>query len=134
MREPFLGASHRQHLDAAGSVDFAVVRAGGAQGDGRRFRANLFRHERGLALALRSIWTEVPTLEQLHLPDSLSEQTRHRTGLVLVAGATGAGKSATLSALLEQVNRTRPCPTSSPSRYRSSICTLAAGRSCTCSA
>jgi twitching motility protein PilT len=107
--QPFLGASQRQHLDAAGSVDFAVVRAGGAQGDGRRFRANLFRHERGLALALRSIWTEVPTLEQLHLPDSLSELTRHRTGLVLVAGATGAGKSTTLSALLEQVNRTRPC-------------------------
>ena len=86
-----------------------MVRAGGAQADGRRFRANLFRHERGLALALRSIWTEVPTLEQLHLPDSLSELTRHRTGLVLVAGATGAGKSTTLSALLEQVNRTRPC-------------------------
>jgi twitching motility protein PilT len=107
--EPFLDASQRQHLDVAGSVDFAVVHAGDQHGDGRRFRANLFRHERGLALALRSIWTEVPTLEQLHLPDSLSELTRHRTGLVLVAGATGAGKSTTLSALLEQVNRTRAC-------------------------
>jgi twitching motility protein PilT len=107
--EPFLGVEQRRQLDDAGSADFAVVHASDPRNDGRRFRANLFRHERGLALALRSIWTEVPTLEELHLPDSLSDLTRHRTGLVLVAGSTGAGKSTTLSALLEQVNRTRPC-------------------------
>jgi twitching motility protein PilT len=106
---PYLGAAQHRQLDAAGSIDFAVVRAGDPHGEARRFRANLFRHERGLALALRSIWSEVPTLAQLHLPDSLAELTRHRTGLVLVAGATGAGKSTTLSALLEQVNRTRAC-------------------------
>jgi twitching motility protein PilT len=107
--EPFLGAAQRQQLDEAGSVDFAVVHTSDARDDGQRFRANLFRHERGLALALRAIWTEVPTLEELHLPDSLADLTRHRTGLVLVAGSTGAGKSTTLTALLEQVNRTRPC-------------------------
>jgi twitching motility protein PilT len=107
--EPFLGVAQRRQLEDVGSVDFAVVHANGPQGDARRFRANLFRHERGLALALRSIWTEVPTLEELHLPDSLGDLMRHRTGLVLVAGSTGAGKSTTLSALLEQVNRTRPC-------------------------
>jgi twitching motility protein PilT len=107
--EPFLGAAQCRQLDDAGSVDFAVVHASDPRGDGQRFRANLFRHERGLALALRSIWTEVPSLEELHLPDSLAEFTRPRTGLVLVAGSTGAGKSTTLSALLEQVNRTRSC-------------------------
>jgi len=106
---PFLGAAHRRHLEAAGSVDFAVAHGNGPRGAGARFRANLFRHERGLALALRSIWTEVPTLEALHLPSTLTEITRPRSGMALVAGATGAGKSTTLAALLEEVNRTRPC-------------------------
>ena len=106
---PFLCAAHHRQLETAGSVDFGVVHAREPHGDGPRFRANLFRHARGLALALRTIWTEIPTLQELHLPGGLTELTRPRTGLVLVVGATGAGKSTTLAALLEQVNGTRPC-------------------------
>jgi twitching motility protein PilT len=104
--EPFLSPAHRRQLEVAGSVDFALERG---SGDGERYRANLFRHARGLALALRPIWTEVPTLEDLHLPSGLADLTRPRSGLVLIAGATGAGKSTTLAALLDQVNRTRAC-------------------------
>src|SRR5262249_21859987 len=106
---PFLGAMQRQHLETAGSVDFSIVHPGRRGGDGHGFRANLSKHERGLALALRAIWAEVPSLDELHLPAALSELTRPRTGLVLVTGATGSGKSTTLAALLEQVNRNRAC-------------------------
>ena len=107
--DAFLDDAQRGHLDATGSVDFALVRPRDAAGEGLRFRANLFRHARGSALSVRPIWSEIPSFDDLRLPSTLGELMRARTGLVLIAGATGAGKSTTLAALLEQVNRTRAC-------------------------
>jgi twitching motility protein PilT len=72
-----------------------------------RLRVNLFRHAGGLAAAVRPVWATVPTLEALHLPAALLDLVRPRTGLVLLTGATGSGKSTTLAALLAHVNRTR---------------------------
>jgi twitching motility protein PilT len=99
----------RRQLEASGSVDLSLAVDLPGDPEPQRVRVNLFRHAGGLAAALRPIWREVPTLEALNLPASLRALLEPRNGLVLVAGPTGAGKSTTLAALLEIVNRTRPC-------------------------
>lgn len=95
-----LDATARAQLAAHGSVDFALVAEGG------RWRANLFRTHRGLSVALRPIRTDVPNLGDLHLPSDFTELTQYRTGLVLVTGMAGSGKSTTVAALIEHINRT----------------------------
>lgn len=87
-------------LEGSGSVDFAWTDRGA------RYRANVFRRLGGLAAALRPIRSDPPTLESLGLDPRLYELTRFRSGLVLMTGPTGVGKSTTLVALLERVNRT----------------------------
>jgi twitching motility protein PilT len=101
---PLLDAPHRAELERRGSTDLALDLR--SEGTGRRWRVNVFRQFGGLAVALRPIRTEVPSLRELGLPDDLHELTSHRTGLVLVTGTAGAGKSTTLVALVEHVNRT----------------------------
>jgi twitching motility protein PilT len=93
-------------FDAMGSADFALSHIHSA-GSSARFRANAFRHEGGVALALRTIPAEIPSLAELHLPSSLMQLVEQRSGLVLFTGPTGSGKSSSLAALLEHVNRTR---------------------------
>jgi len=88
-------------IAARGSVDF------GATVDGHRMRGHGFRHERGHGLALRIIRRDLPTLERLGLPAELAELAGLRSGLVMVAGPTGAGKSTTLVALVAHLDRTR---------------------------
>ena len=74
-----------------------------------RFRCNLHRCDGGLglALAMRRLDGRPADLEQLGLPASVLEFVQRRAGLVLVTGPTGAGKSTTLSALVEHINRER---------------------------
>jgi len=72
-----------------------------------RFRANLHRHSRGVGLSLKCIALEVPELASLGMPDSLYALTELRTGMVLVTGPSNCGKSSTLAALLQRVNRDR---------------------------
>jgi twitching motility protein PilT len=100
-----LDAPRRQHLDKAGSVDLAWEMSGT---DGpQRLRVNVFKQAHGLALAMRPICRYVPSLAELNLPDSLSSLVNASGGLVLVVGPTGSGKSTTLAALVETVNRAR---------------------------
>jgi twitching motility protein PilT len=74
-----------------------------------RFRANI-HHQRGtLAVSIRLLPKTVPTLEALHLPDSLRRIAALRQGMVLLTGPTGAGKSSTLAALIDVINSTREC-------------------------
>jgi twitching motility protein PilT len=101
-----LGAEGQRMLESTGSVDFALKHLDAA-GEQVRFRANAFRHDGGVAIALRPILTEIPKLTDLHLPASLAQLVEQRTGLVLFTGATGSGKSTTLAALLEHINRSR---------------------------
>jgi twitching motility protein PilT len=88
-------------LGPTGSVDF------GATLDGQRVRGHAFHHERGVGVALRLIRRDVPTLERLGLPADLADLIKYRSGLVLVTGPTGSGKSTTLVALVAQLERTR---------------------------
>jgi len=72
-----------------------------------RFRVNLHRHARGAGLAIKCIPMTVVPLVELGLPESLNEATWFRTGMVLATGPAGCGKTCTLAALLQAVNRSR---------------------------
>jgi twitching motility protein PilT len=72
-----------------------------------RFRVNAYRQRGAISLALRVIPKEVPTLEQLTLPGGVEKLAGEHRGLILVTGATGSGKTTTLAAIIDHVNRTR---------------------------
>ena len=87
---------------ATGDTDFAY-----AMGEIARFRVNLFRQEHGSGAVLRMIPPRVLAIEELGLPALVANVARISRGLVLVTGPTGSGKSTTLAALLDWINRTR---------------------------
>jgi len=72
-----------------------------------RFRVNVFRQRGAMSLALRVIPHEVPNFIQLGLPGAVTKLAEEHRGLVLVTGATGSGKTTTLAAMLDHINRTR---------------------------
>lgn len=84
----------------SGDADFAYQ-----MGSEARFRVNLFRQERGSAAVFRLIPQRVPTIEELGLPAPLASLYAAESGLVLVTGPTGSGKSTTLAALLDRINK-----------------------------
>ena len=95
----------RREFDESGSVDFGA-RWELSEGS-RRFRINVFRHRDGVAAALRPIRQKIPPLADLGLPEDLLELVSFPNGLVLVSGTSGSGKSTTLAALVDHLNRTR---------------------------
>ncbi len=70
-----------------------------------RFRVNIFSGRRNLSTVLRKLETTIPTVDDLALPGVLHKIHKEKNGLVLVTGATGTGKSTTLAAILDEVNR-----------------------------
>src|SRR5216683_1320109 len=70
-----------------------------------RFRANIFIQRGSCAVVLRAIPTAIPDFATLRLPEQLTDVTKLRDGIVLVAGAPGSGKSSTLAVLLDFINR-----------------------------
>ena len=74
-----------------------------------RFRANYFYKTTGLAAVFRTIPSKVLTLEELNCPAAIRKLSDRRAGLVLVTGPTGSGKSTTLAAMIDHINRTRAC-------------------------
>jgi twitching motility protein PilT len=72
-----------------------------------RFRVNVFRQRGAISIALRVIPTNVPAFEDLHLPPGVEALAEEQRGLVLVTGATGSGKTTTLAAMVDRINRTR---------------------------
>jgi twitching motility protein PilT len=72
-----------------------------------RFRVNVFRQRGSTSMALRVIPREVPRFTELGLPGAVSKLAHEHRGLVLVTGATGSGKTTTLAAMLDHINRTR---------------------------
>ncbi len=93
-------------------LDFAY-----SYGDKARFRANYFYKATGLAAVFRTIPSKVLSLTDLNTPDAVRKLAERRSGLVLVTGPTGSGKTTTLAGMINHINRTRPA-TSSPSRTR----------------
>jgi len=74
-----------------------------------RFRVNLFVQRKGIAAVFRVIPENVQTLDELGLPEQLKKISDTSTGLVLVTGPTGSGKSTSLAAMVNQVNITHAC-------------------------
>ncbi|WP_067837438.1 type IV pilus twitching motility protein PilT [Amphibacillus sediminis] len=71
-----------------------------------RFRVNLFYQRQNLSIALRTIPTQIPKLDDLGLPEVLKQIAKRPHGLVLVTGPTGSGKSTTLASMIDYMNRT----------------------------
>jgi twitching motility protein PilT len=97
-----LSPMEREILERTGQVDLAYD----APGLGR-FRTNVYRQARGTDAVFRAIPSEPPTLESLGMPASLAKLADYHQGLVLVTGPAGCGKSATLAALVHQINASR---------------------------
>ena len=94
----------RKTITETFDLDFAY-----GYGDKARFRANYFYKTTGLAAVFRTIPTRVLTLEDLGCPPSVKKLSERRAGLVLVTGPTGSGKSTTLAAMIDHINKTRAC-------------------------
>jgi len=73
-----------------------------------RFRVNIFRQQGHFSIVMRKLEGQVPTLKTLGLPTILEEVAKEKTGLILVTGATGSGKTTTLAAILNEINETQP--------------------------
>lgn len=74
--------------------------------DGVRVRANIYHQRNNLAASIRILQREVPTFQQLGLPDVVRELAEMPRGLVLVTGPTGSGKSTTLASMVDHINKT----------------------------
>ncbi len=96
-----LSPVHLQILRNRWSVDFAFTV------QHVRIRMNIFNTVRGLSLAIRLLPGTVPTIGMLNLHPSLQQIGELKTGLVLICGTTGSGKTTTIAAILEEINRTR---------------------------
>jgi twitching motility protein PilT len=91
--------SFENYLES-GDLDFAYE-----MDEESRFRCNYLKQKNGLAAVFRLIPTEIASLEDLNIPAVIKEFGHMRSGLVLVTGPTGSGKSTTLAALLDYINR-----------------------------
>jgi len=96
-----LNDEQRLYFSTHSEIDFAFGVSGLA-----RFRANIFMQRGTPALALRHVPVEVPTIEDLGLPPAVRDLAFSPRGLVLVTGRTGSGKSTTLAAMIDTINRT----------------------------
>ena len=94
---------HARDLLHHGSCDTAYTLA-----DKARFRVNIFSQRGSYSIVCRKLNTEIPTLEWLKFPEVVRLIPREKTGLVLITGATGSGKTTTLAAILSEINQTRP--------------------------
>jgi len=97
-----LAESQRRRFEAERELDFAVALPGLG-----RFRGNLYLARGTIGGAFRVIPQSIPSLAGLGLPPAVASMARLPRGLVLVTGPTGSGKSTTLAALIDQVNRER---------------------------
>ncbi len=97
--ESVLDEEQKKHFAAKKDIDLAL-----SHGD-LRFRVNIYTTSRGPAAVLRKIETELPGLEALGLPKAVVDVVDEPNGLVLVTGPTGSGKSTTLAALIDKINR-----------------------------
>jgi twitching motility protein PilT len=99
-----LSPDQKESFLKSGTIDFAYE-----VGDEDRFRVNVFRQRNVISLAARRVSAEILPFESLHLPPVLEKICDSKNGLVLTVGPTGCGKTTTVVAMIDHINRTRPC-------------------------
>ena len=102
MMQEITSVSQWDSFGAEGDLDFAYPLPGVA-----RFRANYFLQRKGAGAVFRIIPEEILTAEKLGLPEAVVNLANLDQGLVLITGPTGSGKSSTLAAIIDQINRTQ---------------------------
>jgi twitching motility protein PilT len=100
--EPVMEERHRQQFASDNDTDFAYALPGSA-----RFRVNAFRDRHGVSAVMRQIPSTILTFEQLSLPEVIRGFCEIPKGLVLVTGPTGSGKSTTLAAMVDYINKNK---------------------------
>ena len=100
--ESMFNEKQKKTMEATGEVDFAYTdtRVG-------RFRVNAFHQRGSYAAVLRIVASDIPTPEDLGVPEAVLGLTKKKRGLVLVTGPTGSGKSTTLASLIDVINKER---------------------------
>ena len=95
---------HKASIQKGLDTDFSYVSA-----SGHRHRVNVYRQRGYHAIAMRLLRNDIPTLSDLMLPGLMGEFALRPRGLVLVTGPTGSGKSTTLAAMIDHINRNKNC-------------------------
>lgn len=89
-------------LERNRSIDFAFTLLGKNQ----RFRANAFYQQGAVSLVIRTLWKDIPSFEELRIPDVVRKAALQKSGIILISGAVASGKTTTITAMLDQMNRT----------------------------
>jgi twitching motility protein PilT len=100
--QEIMSTAQRDHFGQGHDLDFSYVSS-----DGGRFRVNVFRKDTGVGATFRLIATNIPSLDKLGLPPIVKKLCDYHQGMILVTGSTGTGKSTTLAAMIDLLNRTR---------------------------
>lgn len=102
MAMAMIGSSYHHYpvLQTTGACDFSYVLPNRI-----RFRVNVFYQKGSLAVVMRKLAPGIPTIEELKLPKVFYDLARERFGLILVTGGTGTGKSTSLAAVINEINR-----------------------------
>jgi len=100
LREMLTDPGRLEEFFENGEVDFSYSLPGLA-----RFRVNAFRQRGSISLVCRTIPTEIKSIETLCLPPVIAELAKEERGIILLTGTTGSGKSTTLAAMIDQINR-----------------------------
>jgi twitching motility protein PilT len=99
-----MNEAQRDEFQKNHELDFAYVVPGLG-----RFRANIYRQRGSIGMVLRAIAFKVQSIEELGLPDVIRKLSELQRGLVLIAGPAGAGKSTTMAAMVDHINKIRKC-------------------------
>jgi pilus retraction protein PilT len=101
--ETILNPRQKRQLKAQWSTDLALTIAG------KRVRINVFSSHRGVSLAIRFLPSAIPDLESLNLHPSLRDFCALKSGLLVICGSTGSGKTTTIAALVNEINNSKAC-------------------------